>query len=162
MGKDIHPLRKSYNIKINKKIEDSIVRRQSYIGLINKNGKISYLNTSKNKNSFSVNSSILGSYILSRDSIKPEVKPLNFSLNKDISKQGTIRLRIFDNISGIKSYEVLINNKWALFEYEPKSNLIFHTIKDGIIKNGENSIDIKVKDGVGNETKMNSKVYWSN
>ena len=162
VGKDIHPLRKSYNIKINKKIEDSIVRRQSYIGLINKNGKISFLNTSKNKNSFSVNSSILGSYILSRDSIKPEVKPLNFSLNKDISKQGTIRLRIFDNISGIKSYEVLINNKWALFEYEPKSNLIFHTIKDGIIKNGENSIDIKVKDGVGNETKMNSKVYWSN
>ena len=162
VGKDIHPLRKSYNIKINKKIEDSIVRRQSYIGLINKNGKISYLNTSKNKNSFSVNSSILGSYILSRDSIKPEVKPLNFSLNKDISKQGTIRLRIFDNISGIKSYEVLINNKWALFEYEPKSNLIFHTIKDGIIKNGENSINIKVIDGVGNETKMNSKVYWSN
>ena len=162
VGKDIHPLRKSYNIKINKKIEDSIVRRQSYIGLVNKNGKMSYLNTSKNKNSFSVNSSILGSYILSRDSIKPEVKPLNFSLNKDISKQGTIRLRIYDNISGIKSYEVLINNKWALFEYEPKSNLIFHTIKDGIIKNGENSIDIKVKDGVGNETKMNSKVYWSN
>ena len=162
VGKDIHPLRKSYNIKINKKIEDSIVRRQSYIGLINKNGKISYLNTSKNKNSFSVNSSILGSYILSRDSIKPEVKPLNFSLNKDVSKQKTIRLRIYDNISGIKSYEVLINNKWALFEYEPKSNLIFHTIKDGIIKNGENSIDIKVKDGVGNETKMNSKVYWSN
>ena len=162
VGKDIHPLRKSYNIKINKKIEDSIVRRQSYIGLINKNGKISYLNTSKNKNSFSVNSSILGSYILSRDSIRPEVKPLNFSLNKDVSKQKTIRLRIYDNISGIKSYEVLINNKWALFEYEPKSNLIFHTIKDGIMKNGENSINIKVIDGVGNETKMNSKVYWSN
>ncbi len=57
---------------------------------------------------------------------------------------------------------MLINNKWALFEYEPKSNLIFHTIKDGIIKNGENSINIKVIDGVGNETKMNSKVYWSN
>ena len=162
VGEDIYPLRKSYNIKINKKIEDSIVRRQSYIGLINKNGKISYLNTSKNKNSFSVNSSILGSYILSRDSIRPEVKPLNFSLNKDVSKQKTIRLRIYDNISGIKSYEVLINNKWALFEYEPKSNLIFHTIKDGIIKNGENSINIKVIDGVGNETKMNSKVYWSN
>ena len=162
VGKDIHPLRKSYNIKINKKIEDSIVRRQSYIGLINKNGKISYLNTSKNKNSFSVNSYILGSYILSRDSIRQEVKPLNFSLNKDVSKQKTIRLRIYDNISGIKSYEVLINNKWALFEYEPKSNLIFHTIKDGIIKNGENSINIKVIDGVGNETKMNSKVYWSN
>ena len=162
VGKDIHPLRKSYNIKINKKIEDSIVRRQSYIGLINKNGKISYLNTSKNKNSFSVNSSILGSYILSRDSIRPEVKPLNFSLNKDVSKQKTIRLRIYDNISGIKSYEVLINNKWALFEYEPKSNLIFHTIKDGIIKNGENNIMIKVIDGVGNETEINSKVYWSN
>jgi len=57
---------------------------------------------------------------------------------------------------------VLINDKWALFEYEPKSNLIFHKIKDGIIKNGENDINIRVLDGVGNETKINSKVYYSN
>ena len=81
--------------------------------------------------------------------MKPEVKPLNFSLNKDISNQKTIRLRIYDETSGIKSYNALINDKWALFEYEPKSNLIFHQIQDGIIKNGENNINIKVIDGVG-------------
>ena len=162
VDKDIYPLRKPYNIKINKKIEDSILRRQSYIGIINKNGKLSFLRTKINGSSFSANSSILGTYVLSRDSIKPEIKPLNFSLNKDISKQSTLRVRIYDNISGIKSYEVLINDKWALFEYEPKSNLIFHKIKDGIIKNGENEINIRVLDGVGNETKINSKVYYSN
>ena len=162
VDKDIYPLRKPYNIKINKKIEDSILRRQSYIGIINKNGKLSFLRTKINGSSFSANSSILGTYVLSRDSIKPEIKPLNFSLNKDISNQSTLRVRIYDNISGIKSYEVLINDKWALFEYEPKSNLIFHKIKDGIIKNGENEINIRVLDGVGNETKINSKVYYSN
>ena len=162
VDKDIYPLRKPYNIKINKKIEDSILRRQSYIGIINKNGKLSFLRTKINGSSFSANSSILGTYVLSRDSIKPEIKPLNFSLNKDISNQSTLRVRIYDNISGIKSYEVLINDKWALFEYEPKSNLIFHKIKDGIIKNGENDINIRVLDGVGNETKINSKVYYSN
>jgi len=162
IDKDIYPLRKPYNIKFNKKIEDSILRRQSYIGIINKNGKLSFLRTKINGSSFSANSSILGTYVLSRDSIKPEIKPLNFSLNKDISKQSTLRVRIYDNISGIKSYEVLINDKWALFEYEPKSNLIFHKIKDGIIKNGENDINIRVLDGVGNETKINSKVYYSN
>ena len=162
IDKDIYPLRKPYNIKINKKIEDSILRRQSYIGIINKNGKLSFLRTKINGSSFSANSSILGTYVLSRDSIKPEIKPLNFSLNKDISKQSTLRVRIYDNISGIKSYEVLINDRWALFEYEPKSNLIFHKIKDGIIKNGENEINIRVLDGVGNETKINSKVYYSN
>ena len=162
VDKDIYPLRKPYNIKINKKIEDSILRRQSYIGIINKNGELSFLRTKINGRSFSANSSILGTYVLSRDSIKPEIKPLNFSLNKDISKQSTLRVRIYDNISGIKSYEVLINNKWALFEYEPKSNLILNKIKDGIIKNGENDINIRVLDGVGNETKINSKVYYSN
>ena len=162
VDKDIYPLRKPYNIKINKEIEDSILRRQSYIGIINKNGKLSFLRTKINGSSFSANSSILGTYVLSRDSIKPEIKPLNFSLNKDISKQSTLRVRIYDNISGIKSYEVLINDRWALFEYEPKSNLIFHKIKDGIIKNGENEINIRVLDGVGNETKINSKVYYSN
>ena len=162
IGEDIYPLRKSYNIKILKQVEDSIIRRQSYIGLINKDGKLSYLNTSKKDEFFSTNSSILGSYVISIDSISPEVKPLNFSLNKDISNQKTIRLRVYDRTSGIKSYNVLINDKWALFEYEPKSNLIFHQIEDGIIKNGENNINIKVTDGVGNETEINSKVYWSN
>ena len=160
--KDLYPLRKSYNIKIFKKVQDSIIKRQSYIGLINNNGTLSYLNTIKKDEFFSTNSSILGSYVLSRDSISPEVKPLNFSLNKDVSNQKTIRLRVYDKTSGVKSYNVLINDKWALFEYEPKSNLIFHQIEDRIIKNGENNINIKVIDGVGNETEINSKVYWSN
>tara|TARA_B100000470_G_scaffold18273_1_gene12327 strand:+ start:1227 stop:2906 length:1680 start_codon:yes stop_codon:yes gene_type:complete len=162
IDEDLYPLRKSYDIKIFKQVEDSIIKRQSYIGLINKNGTVSYLKTNKKDNFFSTNSSFLGSYTLSRDSINPEVKPLNFSLNKDISNQKTIRLRVYDKTSGIKSYNVLINDKWALFEHEPKSNLIFHQIEDGIIKNGENNINIKVIDGVGNETEINSKVYWSN
>ena len=162
IDEDIYPLRKSYNIKIYKQVEDSIIKRQSYIGLINKNGTVSYLKTNKKDNFFSTNSSILGSYTLSRDSINPEVKPLNFSLNKDISNQKTIRLRVYDKTSGIKSYNVFINDKWALFEHEPKSNLIFHNIDDGIIENGENKITIKVIDGVGNKTEFNSKVYWSN
>lgn len=160
--KDIYPLRKSYDIKILKKVKDSTIRRQSYIGVINNNGTLSYLKTKKTDEFFSASSSILGSYTLSRDSIKPEIKPLNFSLNKDISKQKTIRLRIYDKTSGVKSYNVLINNQWALFEYEPKSNVIFHNIEDGIIKSGENNINAKVIDGVGNETEINSKVYWSN
>jgi hypothetical protein len=162
IDEDLHPLRKSYNIKIFKQVEDSIIKRQSFIGLINNNGKLSYLKTSNKDNFFSVNSSNLGSFTLSRDSINPEIKALNFSLNKDISNQKTIRLRIYDKTSGIKSYNVLINNKWALFEYEPKSNLIFHNIDDGIIENGENKITIKVIDGVGNKTEFKSKVYWSN
>jgi len=162
IDEDLYPLRKSYNIKIFKQVEDSIIKRQSYIGLVNKNGTVSYLKTNKKDNFFSTNSSFLGSYTLSRDSINPEVKPLNFSLNKDISDQKTIRLRIYDKTSGIKSYNVFINNKWALFEHEPKSNLIFHNIDDGIIENGENKITIKVIDGVGNKTEFNSKVYWSN
>ncbi len=162
IDEDLYPLRKSYNIKIFKQVEDSIIKRQSFIGLINNNGKLSYLKTSNKDNFFSVNSSNLGSFTLSRDSLNPEIKALNFSLNKDISNQKTIRLRIYDKTSGIKSYNVLINNKWALFEYEPKSNLIFHNIDDGIIENGENKITIKVIDGVGNKTEFKSKVYWSN
>ena len=162
IDEDLYPLRRSYNIKIFKQVEDSIIKRQSFIGLINNNGKLSYLKTSNKDNFFSVNSSNLGSFTLSRDSINPEIKALNFSLNKDISNQKTIRLRIYDKTSGIKSYNVLINNKWALFEHEPKSNLIFHNIDDGIIENGENNITIKVIDGVGNKTEFKSKVYWSN
>ena len=66
------------------------------------------------------------------------IKPINFKQNSNISSISKIKLRLKDEMSGIKSYDAFLNGKWALFEYEPKSNLIFHKISDNIINKGEN------------------------
>ena len=43
-----------------------------------------------------------------------------------------------------------INNKWALFEYEPKLNKIFFKNDTLIKKNQINKIEIEIQDLVGN------------
>ena len=106
------------------------------------------------------NTSSLGKYIISRDSILPEIRPLNFSNKSNVRSNKTITLRLKDDKSGIKNYEAYLNGNWALFEYEPKENLIFHDLSDSIIKDGENDLLIEFEDGVGNKQVFITKIYY--
>ena len=133
--------------------------RQSFIGRI-KNRKITYINSKKDDSYIYANISSLGKYIISRDTIKPEIKPINFKQNSNISDRSSIRLRLKDDVSGIKSYNAFLNGKWALFEYDPKSNLIFHKISDNIISEGENILLINYEDGVENKGVYKATIYY--
>ena len=159
LGKEKDPFRSSIKIKLPHKISDTLELRQSFVGKLI-NGKISYLSSKKNNSYIYASTSSLGEYIVSKDSLKPEIKPINFKSNSNIKLKNTLKLRLKDDLSGIKSYSSSFNGNWALFEYEPKSNMIFHNLSDGIIKNGENELIIKYEDGVGNKGVYQTKVYY--
>ena len=159
LGKEKDPFRSSIRIKLPHKISDTLELRQSFVGKII-NGKISYISSKKNKSYIYANTSSLGEYIISKDTLKPEIKPINFKNNSNIKVKNTLRLRLKDDLSGIKNYSSYFNGNWALFEYEPKSNMIFHNLSDGIIKDGENELIIKYEDGVGNKGVYQTKVYY--
>jgi len=159
LGKEKDPLRSSIKIKLPHKISDTLELRQSFVGKII-NGKISYINSKKSNSYIYASISSLGEYIISKDSLKPKIKPINFKSNSNIKLKNTLRLRLKDDLSGIKKYSSYFNGNWALFEYEPKSNMIFHNLSDGIIKNGENELIIKYEDGVGNKGVYQTKVYY--
>ena len=159
LGKEKNPFRSSIRVKLPHKITDTMKLRQSFIGKII-NNKISYLSSKNNSSYIYTNTSSLGKYTISIDTLKPKIEPINFKNNSIIKGINTLRLRIKDELSGIKSYSGYLNGNWALFEYEPKSNLIFHDLSDGIIKNGENELIIKFEDGVGNKGLYKSKLYY--
>ena len=159
LGKEKDPFRSSIRIKLPHKISDTLELRQSFVGKII-NGKISYISSKKNKSYIYANTSSLGEYIISKDTLKPEIKPINFKNNSNIKVKNTLKLRLKDDLSGIKNYSSYFNGNWALFEYEPKSNMIFHNLSDGIIKDGENELIIKYEDGVGNKGVYQTKVYY--
>jgi hypothetical protein len=159
LGKEKDPLRSSIKIKLPHKISDTLELRQSFVGKII-NGKISYINSNKSNSYIYASISSLGEYVISKDSLKPEIKPINFKSNSNIKLKNSLRLRLKDDLSGIKKYSSYFNGNWALFEYEPKSNMIFHNLSDGIIKNGENELIIKYEDGVGNKGVYQTKVYY--
>ena len=159
LGKEKDPFRSTIRIKLPHQISDTLKLRQSFIGKII-NGKISYIRSKKNNSYINASISSLGEYIISKDSLKPEIKPVNFKSNSNIKLKNTLKLRLKDDLSGIKSYSSSFNGNWALFEYEPKSNMIFHNLSDGIVKNGENELIIRYEDGVGNKGVYQIKVYY--
>ena len=159
LGKEKDPFRSSIRIKLPHKISDTLELRQSFVGKII-NGKISYISSKKNKSYIYANTSSLGEYIISKDTLKPDIKPINFKNNSNIKVKNTLKLRLKDDLSGIKNYSSYFNGNWALFEYEPKSNMIFHNLSDGIIKDGENKLIIIYEDGVGNKGVYQTKVYY--
>ena len=159
LGKEKDPFRSSIRIKLPHKISDTLELRQSFVGKII-NGKISYISSKKNKSYIYANTSSLGEYIISKDTLKPDIKAVNFKNNSNIKVKNILKLRLKDDLSGIKNYSSYFNGNWALFEYEPKSNMIFHNLSDGIIKDGENKLIIKYEDGVGNKGVYQTKVYY--
>ena len=159
LGKEKNPFRSSLRVKLPHKIIDTMQLRQSFVGKII-NNRVSYLSSKKNNSYVYTNTSSLGRYIISRDTLEPEIKPINFKNNSNIKGKRSLRLRLKDELSGIKKYSSYINGIWALFEYEPKSNLIFHNLSDGIINNGENELIIKYEDGVGNKGVLRAKVFY--
>ena len=43
-----------------------------------------------------------------------------------------MKFRIYDELSGIKSYEGRINNNWILYEYDNKNDIIISKKKNSI------------------------------
>ncbi len=80
---------------------------------------------------------------------------------KWISDQKTIQLSIYDEFSGIKSYNGYLNGKWILFEYDNKTKKITHYFSDGIVAEGANDLKVVVIDNVGNSTTFETHFFRS-
>jgi murein DD-endopeptidase MepM/ murein hydrolase activator NlpD len=92
-----------------------------------------------------------GNYTIAVDTIPPVIRPVNVGQNKNVSNQQTLCFKIYDNLSGIKSYRGTLNGKWILMEFDAKSNLLVYSFDDRI-RPGKNSFRLAVRDAVGNET----------
>jgi hypothetical protein len=92
-----------------------------------------------------------GSYTVLADTAAPVIRPVNISPGKNISKQGTISMKISDDLSGIKSYRGTLNGKWILMDYDAKRDLLTYKYDDRI-KPGKNVFLLVVTDNRGNST----------
>lgn len=99
----------------------------------------------------------LGDYALTRDTVAPKVKVLNFKDNQTISESRCLKWKICDAESGINKYELRVNGKWTLAEYDAKSDLLFYKAGRNLVK-GENELVVKVTDNVGHLTVCKTKV----
>ena len=144
-------------------VNDSIPeneRNNYFIGNLD-GKKVSYNKTKVNGNKFTAWTRNFGQFSLMKDTIAPQIKPVNFQEGKWLSKQNTIEFEISDELSGIDTYNGFLNEKWILFDYDYKTKKITHDFSDNVVIEGKNELKIVVTDNIGNSTIFESHFFRS-
>ena len=143
---------------------DSVYLRQTCIGKLNinkrgKRNKIQYVFGNQKDNLIYAKSISGGKYFLTKDTISPSIKPINFRNEKWVTNLSTLRIRVDDEFSGIKKYKASINGKWILMEHEPKRKLLFFEFDDVKFSKTELKLNLHVEDMVGNVKEFEATIY---
>jgi len=157
---NIHEICKSY-IPLKEKITIGIMSSKYFdnedrilMAEIFNNKIVKVYKTEKIKNNFykaEVNN--FGEYALVIDTIPPICIPENLSSSLLYKDNDTISFTVKDNMSDISKYEALIDNKWALLEYDLKKNKMFYVVdKSRLIRNKKHSMIINLEDIAGNKS----------
>jgi murein DD-endopeptidase MepM/ murein hydrolase activator NlpD len=120
-----------------------------FIGRIT-GGGVSYNTTREKNNVYEAKVRTLGQYKLAIDTIAPVIKIAKSIEGKRVDTQKLLKVSISDNLSGIKSYNGYLNEKWILMEYDNKTGYLTHDFSDGIVAEGDNELKVVVVDNVGN------------
>jgi hypothetical protein len=96
-----------------------------------------------------------GRYFIGIDTVAPYITPEGLSQGINLSGRKLMKIRIKDDLSGIKSYHPSIDGKWALFEYDQKNELLTYRFDETrISKSTNHELILKVTDN-----KDNIRVY---
>lgn len=100
-----------------------------------------------------------GSFYVAADTIKPSVrtKVSLKNLKTILPKTDHLSFVIGDDLSGIDKYDVYINNKWVLAEYDNKADLLTYYF-DNETPKGKWNVRVEVKDKVGNLARYDLKL----
>ena len=115
------PLKKVVSVTL--KPKKTYNKEKSFIYDIS--NKPSFIGGVWEENNIVLKTSELSEYSILEDKDPPVIERVKF--NNDL-----MVFRIYDKLSGIKSYEGRINNNWILFEYDNKNDIIISKKKNSI------------------------------
>lgn len=132
---------------------------KKYIALIDDSGKVSSLGGKMKNGSMEVETRSMGEYTIKIDSVAPKVSASNFKDGQSVSGLKSLRFKITDDMTGIETYNIYLDDVWVLGQYDAKNALLYYEFDDKI-KKGTNKVKVVVTDGVGNSKTLNMKVVY--
>ena len=100
-----------------------------------------------------------GDFLITLDTIPPVVEKEYVPADLSTAYGPIVKIRVSDNLSGIKSYSAKIDGRWWLFEYDKKNNMLIADVSS-VDSNHEHPMEITVTDERGNVTVWKSSFYW--
>jgi hypothetical protein len=142
ISENIYPMKKNMRVSLKPRLQyQNKDRISAYYTTDLKN--FNYQGGAWKNDRFEFLTRTLGKYTLLPDTVPPRIKVIE--QNRD-----HFRCYIYDNMSGIKDYELKINGEWVLMNYDPKNNYIWSE-KLEKSKPFTGILELKVRDNVNNE-----------
>lgn len=150
IGEDNVPLRRSVKVQLKpqKEYPDKSKVRAYYTSNLR---NFSYQGGFWSGDKFQLNVSTLGTYTLLADTIPPTLRIIN-------QNRSNITCIIDDALSGIESYEVMVDGEWVLMNYDAKNRRLSSEKLDPS-KPFRGELVITVTDKVGNKKEYSTKIY---
>lgn len=156
VGNEDVALQSNVTIKVKKEIPDSL---QKFVCLARKNekGKLFYAGGNYENGELETETRNLGNYVVAYDSVAPTIRQAISS--GTTLKRPVIQFYIADNLSGIKSYDIYIDDKWVVGEFDPKrSSLITSVALSQMPAN--HIVNVVVVDNMGNKNILKTNYKW--
>ncbi|MEN8139085.1 MAG: M23 family metallopeptidase [Bacteroidota bacterium] len=156
IGREDIPLHKSYSLEI--KANDSLTEKMLIAKVTKRGGTISL--GGKFKDGYiKTKTRSFGKFTITYDTKAPEIKGVNIYDGKWMSKDNFLKVKIKDNLSGIKSFNGFIDGEWILMEYDGKKNLLKYDFSDIDLNGKKHTFTLEVTDNVGNLNKYEVSFY---
>ena len=102
-----------------------------------------------------------GRYFVGIDTVAPYITTNSLFQGANLTGQKEIKIRIKDDLSGIKSYEPTIDGKWALFEYDQKYEMLIYKFDETrMTKGAKHELSLKVTDNKDNTSVYKCRFTW--
>jgi hypothetical protein len=153
------PLHKSMTISIKPSEKARGLENKLYIALLAEDGETEPLRSTWDNGFVVGRTAQFGNYSLMADTLKPTVKPVNFSNNKNLAGMTQLRVVIQDDQSGIESYFPTLNGEWILMEYDEKNDLLIYYF-DHYLRKGNNIFRLEVEDRKDNTRTYEAQITY--
>jgi hypothetical protein len=102
-----------------------------------------------------------GRFYIGLDTIAPVISAPGMVQGVNLNGRKEIKIKIKDDLSGIKSYEPLIDGQWALFEYDQKNDMLIYTFDETRITKGKkHNLTLLVTDNKDNTGTFKCSFIW--
>jgi len=100
----------------------------------------------------------LGYFAVMIDTVKPSITSIDFTPN--LKNRTQFSMSISDGLSGVDQIIPMIDDHWALMEYDAKNSRLTYYFDPQYITHGKHQFTLKVIDASGNEKVYNGSFDW--
>lgn len=155
LGDPKTPIQQEFTVKL--KVNGK-PNAKNYIAVTTSGGRVKPLSTSIEGDWLSAQSIYLGSFQVKTDSIPPSLSPLNFKSTDTLSSKTRLTWKVLESQTMLVDYDLFIDGKWVLLEYEEKGDYLFYDRPKSFI--GKHTLQLIVKDRCGNSRIWNNTIEF--